>query len=158
MIAQTRQKHSLARRGFGPSKRLNQWPTNPKNKLLTVSVGVFMLLLTCSLDAATPMPAESQFNVSLNGQWRFKLEQENGKSKRPASYGEKAPLELPATFEPFYQDQLLRKGLLARPQESREIGKWPAILRLPIIDRITPPGSIASGLLSLKAGAGAWSR
>jgi beta-galactosidase len=85
-------------------------PMNPKRELLTASVGLLMLACMCSAYAATPIPADGQFSVSLNGQWRFKLEQENGKSKRPASYGEKYPLELPATFEPFYQTNYVEKA------------------------------------------------
>jgi beta-galactosidase/beta-glucuronidase len=83
---------------------------NSKTKLLTVSLGLLMLLRMGSVSAATPMPAESPFTLSLNGNWRFKLEQENGKSKRPASCGEKAPLELPATFEPFYRTNYSEKA------------------------------------------------
>jgi beta-galactosidase len=76
---------------------------NHLSKNSAVLLGLFLLLAMPSAYAATPMPAEDQFNVSLNGKWRFKLEQENGKSKRPASYGQKYPLELPATFEAFYE-------------------------------------------------------
>ena len=68
------------------------------------------LPLAFSASAATPMPADSQYNVSLNGKWRFKLEQENGKSKRPATYGEKYPIELPAKFEAFYQTNYAEGG------------------------------------------------
>src|SRR5579862_1857368 len=63
---------------------------------------LLLLPLILSAQAATPIPDDSQFAISLNGQWRFKLEQENGKTKRPANYGQKIPIELPATFEPFY--------------------------------------------------------
>lgn len=103
MIEQTQQQYSLALTSFELGKGLDQRPRNSITKLLTVSVGLLMLLHTCSAGAATPMPADSQFNVSLNGPWRFKLEQKNGKSKRPASFGQKYPLELPATFEAFYR-------------------------------------------------------
>jgi beta-galactosidase len=102
MIEQTKQKSSLTLTSFEPIGGLNRGATNLKSKFLTMSVGLFMLLRLGSVYAAAPMPADGQFNVSLNGPWRFKLEQENGKSKRPAAYGQKYPLELPATFEVFY--------------------------------------------------------
>lgn len=81
---------------------LNSESMHRSRGCLTVFLGVMMLLRLAPLCAATPIPAESQFAQSLNGNWRFKLEQENGKSKRPAGYSEAYPLELPATFEPFY--------------------------------------------------------
>jgi beta-galactosidase len=74
-----------------------------RNNLQSALFGMLVLLSIYSGGAATPIPADSQFAVSLNGQWRFKLEQENGKSKRPSSYGQKYPIELPANFEAFYK-------------------------------------------------------
>ena len=82
---------------------------NPKSELLTTSAALF-LLCQCSAFAAIPMPADSRFNVSLDGQWRFKLEQENGKSKRPVAFTQKYPLELPATFEAFYLTDYLENA------------------------------------------------
>ena len=63
---------------------------------------VLILLCTCFAHAATPVPSDSQFNISLDGKWRFKIEQENGKSERPSSFLTKYPIELPKTFESFF--------------------------------------------------------
>jgi beta-galactosidase len=73
------------------------------SRLWLMPACLLALLYTCAAQAATPVPSDSRFSISLDGTWRFKLEQENGKSKRPASYGEKCPIELPNTFEAFYR-------------------------------------------------------
>ena len=119
MIEQTLQRYSLALTNSAAGGGMGL--INQQNKVLAVLLGLLMALGIFSVHAATPMPAESQFNVSLNGKWRFKLEQQNGKSKRPASYGQKYPIELPATFEAFYRDQLRREGPMAQPEVP---GNW----------------------------------
>lgn len=57
---------------------------------------------TTTVSSIAPIPADSSYSISLNGTWRFKLEQENGKSKRPDAFTTKYPIELPRTFEAFY--------------------------------------------------------
>ncbi len=96
-------------------------PESRRSWLQTTLVGLLMISVMVSVCTATPIPSDSQFAVSLDGQWRFKLEQENGKSKRPPSYGQKSPIELPATFEAFYQTNYLEN---ARWHDLKVPGNW----------------------------------
>ena len=73
-----------------------------RKTLWSIPACVLPLLWAGGVQAATPIPNDDSFVVSLDGAWRFKLEQENGKSSRPASYGTKSPIELPETFEAFH--------------------------------------------------------
>ncbi len=95
--------------------------TGQQNKIQTMLLGLLALVSLSSAFAAIPIPADSNFVVSLDGQWRFKLEQENGKSKRPSNYTQKYPLELPATFEPFYETNYVEKG---RWHNLKVPGNW----------------------------------
>jgi beta-galactosidase/beta-glucuronidase len=91
------------------------------NSTKVATLGLFLLLGLFSGYAATPMPADSQFNISLKGKWRFKLEQENGKSKRPPGFGQKYPIELPATFEAFYETNYVES---AKWHDLNVPGNW----------------------------------
>ena len=53
---------------------------------------------------ATVIPAEKDYVVSLDGTWRFKLEQAEGKDATPGEHWtKKLPVKYPETFEPFHQ-------------------------------------------------------
>ena len=52
---------------------------------------------------AAPIPAEKQFSVSLNGTWRFKLEQAPPPPRVLGVGGHPIPIEYPVVPEPFYK-------------------------------------------------------
>lgn len=57
-----------------------------------------------SVCIAAVIPDEKANVISLNGTWRFKLEQAEGKDAAPgAMWREKLPVQYPKTFEPFHQ-------------------------------------------------------
>jgi len=70
-------------------------------------VGLVLGLL-CSLAvlfsarATVPIPAESRDVISLNGTWRFKLEQAPSPSRFLSANGRPIPAEYPTNIEPFY--------------------------------------------------------
>src|SRR5215204_6262622 len=60
------------------------------------------LLICAALPArATVIPSEKEHVISLDGTWRFKLEQAGGKDASP--WTKKLPINYPETFEPFHQ-------------------------------------------------------
>lgn len=52
--------------------------------------------------ATVPIPAETQYVISLNGTWRFKLEQAPPPSRLLGVSGRPIPIEYPTNIEPFY--------------------------------------------------------
>jgi beta-galactosidase len=63
------------------------------------------LLACCAvvpLRAAVPIPAESEYVVSLNGNWRFKLEQALPLPRIQGAGGRPIPIDYPTNIEPFY--------------------------------------------------------
>lgn len=68
-----------------------------------ILVLVAALGLTSLASASVPIPADKGRVVSLDGTWRFKLEQ----AKSPPGFkgnGRPIPADYPATFEPFYKN------------------------------------------------------
>lgn len=55
-----------------------------------------------SAKATIPIPAESSDVISLNGTWRFKLEQAPPPSRFLGVSGQPIPIEYPTNIEPFY--------------------------------------------------------
>src|SRR5688572_20633613 len=65
---------------------------------------VVCLIASTSLVRATVIPAEKEHVMSLDGTWRFKLEQAEGKDASPGEpWNKKLPVKYPETFEPFHQ-------------------------------------------------------
>ena len=66
---------------------------------------IVTLMLTPAVLATgiIPIPSEPDHVISLNGTWRFKLEQAKGRETRPENWNTKVPIDYPATFEPFFQ-------------------------------------------------------
>lgn len=77
--------------------------------LVLFIVAILLSVSVSSLAGATPVPADAAYSVSLDGNWRFKIEQclpdENKEVGR-------RPIKTPATFEPFYA------------LDYREVGSW----------------------------------
>jgi beta-galactosidase/beta-glucuronidase len=62
------------------------------------------LLTWASLALAVPIPADEQFVKSLDGTWRFKLEQAEGRDEAAGEQWNKPiPVKYPEKFEPFHQ-------------------------------------------------------
>jgi beta-galactosidase/beta-glucuronidase len=67
-------------------------------------IALLSLVIVTSSHAAIPIPADREFVKSLDGTWRFKLEQAKGKDKTNASeWNKKIPVDYPEKFEPFFQ-------------------------------------------------------
>lgn len=62
---------------------------------------ILMLGLMARAGAAV-IPADSKYVRSLDGTWRFKLEQPGADGSQPRKLGQRDPITTPATFEPFY--------------------------------------------------------
>ena len=90
-------------------------------RLWWIQTSLLILLCMYAAHAATPMPTDSRFNISLDGKWRFKLEQGAREVKRPDNFGSIVgmviapaegvnrpdnfglnPIKLPEKFETFY--------------------------------------------------------
>jgi beta-galactosidase/beta-glucuronidase len=72
------------------------------HRLLTAAAA--LLLAASVVCAATPMPADANAAKSLDGVWRFKLEQAKPKSVDPEKgWMQKVAIDYPATFEPFFE-------------------------------------------------------
>ncbi|HEV2293517.1 MAG TPA: glycoside hydrolase family 2 TIM barrel-domain containing protein [Tepidisphaeraceae bacterium] len=75
-----------------------------RNRLEFCLFVVFALLIAASPLHATVIPAEKEHVISLDGTWRFKLEQAKGKDLAPGEHWtSKLPIDYPETFEPFHQ-------------------------------------------------------
>lgn len=64
-------------------------------------VACLALLLFCSLALATEINQDTQYSVSLNGPWRFKLEQKGDTPKHGSIGGQPPAIVLPAQREAF---------------------------------------------------------
>ena len=73
--------------------------------------GVLVVGLFVSVSFATVIPAQKDHVVSLDGMWRFKLEQAKGKYDQRGETGI-LPIDYPQKIEPFYQS------------DYREDAKW----------------------------------
>src|SRR5581483_10110234 len=97
-------------------------------------IGALVFVIGSSASAAIPIPADKDHVVSLDGTWRFKLEQ----VKSPAGFrGDRKPLppDYPATFEPFfktdYQENAADRHDLAVPGNWEMAGFSPATYNNP---------------------------
>jgi beta-galactosidase len=70
------------------------------SKLL--GLGVAMMCLGGTV-MATIMPSQPDFVTSLNGKWRFRLEQSKPTAKPPARRPDQSVTDVPQTFEPFFK-------------------------------------------------------
>lgn len=69
-----------------------------------ICVGLVPVLMAVSLvRAAIPLPDETQHVISLDGQWRFKLEQAPKPPRFLSQLGKPIPIKYPTTVEPFYK-------------------------------------------------------
>ena len=60
-----------------------------------------IVLLCCLVSSAAVIPSETDHVVSLDGTWRFKLEQAKGKYDQRGETG-KIAIDYPEKVEPFY--------------------------------------------------------
>src|SRR5207248_6788245 len=67
-------------------------------------------LLAGNVTAATIIPAEKEHIVSLNGTWRFRLENAAAPTTAPANWMAKNAPATSQPFEPFYQDDFREGG------------------------------------------------
>ncbi len=63
---------------------------------------VLALISAESMAGAATIPWDKQFEISLDGPWRFKLEQPSELTSRPPNWVSGHPNRTPAAFEPFY--------------------------------------------------------
>src|SRR5688572_5059079 len=69
-----------------------------------VAAIICAIAIASSPSPATVIPAENEHVVSLDGTWRFKLEQADGKDAAPGEHWtSKLPVKYSETFEPFHQ-------------------------------------------------------
>jgi len=87
---------------------------------------IYLLTTACliglaspSLHATIPIPTEKENVISLNGKWRFKLEQALPPSRFLGTGGRPLAIEYPATTEPFFTPDYQK---LARPRGAGELG------------------------------------
>ena len=62
------------------------------------------------LQAASPLPSETENRISLNGVWRFKLEQAPAPPRLLGTSGRPIPIEYPTNFEAFYATDYREDG------------------------------------------------
>jgi len=72
-------------------------------RVLSWFAAIALVLASGSTADATVIPSEANHVQSLDGVWRFKLEQARGELERDNHEGAKAPAQYPETFEPFQQ-------------------------------------------------------
>jgi len=73
------------------------------SSVLFVGIALFVGVIPMPVRAMDPIPAESQYTTSLNGIWRFKLEQAPPPPRFLGTSGKPIPIEYPAVIEPFYK-------------------------------------------------------
>ena len=73
----------------------------PKRLRSTLLAAGLLLAAIPRVNAALP-PTEPAHLLSLDGTWRFKLEQPGDITTPPTDFGRISPITTPATFEPFY--------------------------------------------------------
>jgi beta-galactosidase/beta-glucuronidase len=87
-----------------------------------------------SLLASIPLPAETDHVISLDGIWRFKLEQAPKPPRFLSQLGKPIPIQYPATIEPFYKEDY-QEGAdwhdIAVPSNWEIIGFSPATYNQP---------------------------
>src|SRR5262245_59605638 len=73
--------------------------------LLKLPIGIASLVLNGLLvvQGAVPIPIEKEYAISLNGVWRFKLEQAPEPTRFLGVSGRPIPMSYPGQFEPFYK-------------------------------------------------------
>jgi beta-galactosidase len=74
----------------------------PPKLLRTALLAAVLSSLPLLKARAALVPAEPEHVRSLDGTWRFKLEQPGGITNKPTDFGRTSPITTPATFEPFY--------------------------------------------------------
>jgi beta-galactosidase len=79
-------------------------PTNmiQRQSFRILLLSTALLLVAAPFADAAPLPAEPGHVVSLNGTWRFKLEQTNSVPLSRDNLNARTPITTSATFEPFY--------------------------------------------------------
>jgi beta-galactosidase len=64
--------------------------------------GLYLSVSPVALGALVPIPSQSDYAISLNGVWRFKLEQAPPPPRFLGVSGRPIPIEYPTNIEPFY--------------------------------------------------------
>jgi beta-galactosidase len=80
---------------------------NHPSNLLLVSTVILIAALVRPVPAAIPIPNEPSHVISLDGTWRFKLEQKPKPPKSMSQFGGLIPIESPANPEPFQNTDYL---------------------------------------------------
>lgn len=76
--------------------------TNALRTLGACTAALVLSIASPSL-ALVPIPADKDHAVSLDGTWRFKLEQAKGNYDHPEEWTKAIPVDNPEQFEPFYK-------------------------------------------------------
>ena len=82
---------------------------------LTLAAGAF----------AVPVPSDPQHARSLDGTWRFKIEQRKSPTTSPAFWGVRYPVETPPLTEPFTR-RITRKRASGPTSPCRPTGRCTA--------------------------------
>src|SRR5688500_1729913 len=70
----------------------------------SLALALSLVVATHSAFAAIPIPADKEHVKSIDGTWRFKLEQAEGKDNAPGEHWtSKLPVKYPEEFEPFFE-------------------------------------------------------
>ncbi len=73
------------------------------DRAMAVSIAGLVVLVMAVPALAAIMPSEPQRVKSLDGKWRFRLEQASLLTGPVEDWNAKHPIDTPATFEPFYE-------------------------------------------------------
>jgi beta-galactosidase len=76
---------------------------NRPPNLLPIGTAILIAVLAHQVPAAIPIPDEAPHAISLDGMWRFKLEQAPKPPQSTSQFGRLIPIESPANPEPFQQ-------------------------------------------------------
>src|SRR5215469_15334524 len=79
---------------------------NPIQIIFRKAVCLTAALFTASFCVTSPaavVPSEDNYVKSLDGTWRFKLEQPGGYDRSSTNGDRPMPIRTPATFEPFHK-------------------------------------------------------
>jgi beta-galactosidase len=71
--------------------------------LILATISFFSVIISAPVQAADPIPADTQHVISLDGTWRFKLEQAPPPPRFLGVSGHPIPMVSPPTMEPFYR-------------------------------------------------------
>ncbi|HEV2207514.1 MAG TPA: glycoside hydrolase family 2 TIM barrel-domain containing protein [Verrucomicrobiae bacterium] len=69
-----------------------------------IACGLYLSVSPVALAELVPIPSQSEYAISLNGVWRFKLEQAPPPPRFLGVSGRPIPIEYPTNIEPFYLD------------------------------------------------------